>query len=211
MERNPSYGMSARDPVLGCGNEGCEGGWLCPIIPVIVIPCIDDCGGHKPPPCHDCGVGNPPPKQPINFPNETLGLPNGFPTNPWGIAGAIIPNGNCGDLGPCNPIGSGFGPEVLAIPLCTAAPEVCALIALGGLTIYAIETFGPPLLQAIHNSSSQSSTSHIDEACENYASEFDGQTTKCYYQCSEIGQLCSRIGSGRCPRVAWSHTLGPCD
>jgi hypothetical protein len=50
----------------------------------------------------------PPAQQPINFPNETNGLPNGFPTNPWGIAGAIIPNGNCADMGPCNPIGTEF-------------------------------------------------------------------------------------------------------
>ncbi len=60
-------------------------------------------GGHPHPPS-----GNPPPSppsapppQPINFPNETNGLPNGFPTNPWGITGAIIPDGNCGDMGPC--------------------------------------------------------------------------------------------------------------
>ena len=51
-----------------------------------------------------------PPQQPINFPNETLGLPNGFPLNPWGIAGVIIPDGNCADMGPCGAV-SGYSPD----------------------------------------------------------------------------------------------------
>jgi len=68
-------------------------------------------GGHTNPP-----PGNPPPSppppspppQPVSFPNETLGIPNGLNLNWGGIWGAIIPTAICGDMGPCNPIGSGY-------------------------------------------------------------------------------------------------------
>jgi hypothetical protein len=84
-----------------------------------------------------------PPQQPINFPNETNGLPNGFPTNPWGVLGAIIPSGNCADMGPCNPIGSGFqaaaAGAIGGTIICELA-EPCGgiedLLILGGMVIY---------------------------------------------------------------------------
>ena len=76
------------------------------------------------------GGGQPPPQQPINFPNETLGLPNGFPTNPWGVWGAIIPNGNCGDI-TCAPIGSGFlGTGLPSIEIFNLNPGLINYIAL---------------------------------------------------------------------------------
>ncbi len=105
------------DPVLGCGTLGCGGvGWLCPTPPPIIIPpCVfaGDCGGHKPPPCDSCGNGNPPPSQPpsapqpLNSGDETLGIPSNL-QHPWGTWSALIPTGNCGDLGPCIPFGFGF-------------------------------------------------------------------------------------------------------
>jgi RHS repeat-associated protein len=122
----------ACDEFGDCNSDfDCGTGWACPII----NPCIfsGDCGGHQPPPCHDCGVRNPPPgnttptQQPINFPNETLGLPNGFPTNPWGLAGAIIPSGNCGDI-TCAPIGSGFGPGGVISSAGSLDPGLLSLI-----------------------------------------------------------------------------------
>jgi len=49
-----------------------------------------------------------PPSKPVNFPNETLGIPNGMNVNFGGPLGAILPSAICGDMGPCNPVGSGF-------------------------------------------------------------------------------------------------------
>ena len=48
-----------------------------------------------------------PPSKPVNFPNETLGIPNGMNVNFGGPLGTIFPSGNCGNLGPCIPIGMG--------------------------------------------------------------------------------------------------------
>ena len=51
-----------------------------------------------------------PRSKPVNFPNETLGIPNGMTINSGGIWGAILPSGNCADMGPGVAIGLGYGP-----------------------------------------------------------------------------------------------------
>lgn len=157
-------------------------------------------GGGQPP-------VEPPPQQPINFPNETLGLPNGFPTSPWGVWGAIIPSGNCADIGPCLPIGNGFGPE-LAIPLCAPAPEVCGAIALGGLTIYAIEKYGPPLIHLIKDASSDLTKDHM-QVCNFTGHEFedpyvDPKLKICSYSCSDGQARTLPYQRGlACPSTQW--------
>ena len=101
-------------------------------------------GGGSPPP--STPPPSTPPPQPVNFPNETLGIPNGLNVNFGGIWGAIIPTATCGDLGPCNPIGSGFdATEAAALPViagicfgsgvCETAAMIGGAIA-GGYVIY---------------------------------------------------------------------------
>ncbi len=103
-------------------------------------------GGHPGPPS---GGGTPPPSQPpapqpVNFPNETLGIPNGLNLNFGGPLGAILPSAVCGDLGPCPMIGN----SIVGVD---DAVEISALTYLVGLTIYAIEKYGPPLIQTIRD------------------------------------------------------------
>jgi len=103
---------------LPCGGDvffGC--GWPFPIFLPIWPPGDEGSGGggrgHPPSTPPPSNPPSTPPSQPVHFPNETLGIPNGMNINFGGIWGAIIPNGNCADLGPCMPIGSSFlGPTI---------------------------------------------------------------------------------------------------
>ena len=105
---------------------------------------------HRPP----SAPPPPPSPMPVHFPDETLGIPNGLPTPNWGLAAALIPPAICGDI-TCPTIGNSFAPA-LAAPICVAAPEVCIIGGIG-LTIYAIEKFGPALIQQIKDAT-QSTT-----------------------------------------------------
>ena len=174
LANNP---LNATDPLglydlPGCDPDDPDCGicdW-CIIFPPI-IPCIG-CGGHPHPGPSPEPEPQPQPKpQPINFPNEINGLPNGFPTNPWGIAGAIIPTAQCGDI-TCSPIGNGFGPE-WALPICAVQPELCIA---GGIliSIYVIAEYGPALIQQIKNATHPS----IDaEWCDRRQNE---EESRCY-------------------------------
>jgi RHS repeat-associated protein len=106
------YGWGA-----GEWDVGWQGGWSKYAFPIFLTGLWDVLGnigsggggggGYNPPPSGGGGGGG----GIANFPNgESLGIPNGLPTNPWGTLGAVIPNGNCADLGPCVPIGNGIGP-----------------------------------------------------------------------------------------------------
>jgi RHS repeat-associated protein len=96
-----------------CGEDGNGNWWGIP--GPSWWPC---CGGPIFPDPPDPGPSPAPnpPSQPMHFPNETLGIPNGMNINFGGIWGAIIPTATCGDMGPCNPIGTGYA-DVLTWPV----------------------------------------------------------------------------------------------
>jgi hypothetical protein len=83
---------------------------------------------------------------------ETLGFPNWFPFPQQNIWNVLLPGDVGCEFGPCVPIGMGFDRTAVArvaVPFCVAQPEACALIALGGVTIYAAVTYGPGWIDTI--------------------------------------------------------------
>jgi RHS repeat-associated protein len=134
------YGGDCSAPPAGGGDGG------------IIIPCWwcdGGGGGHpRPTPPPSPPPSQPPAQQPVHFPNETLGIPNGMNVNLGGPLGAILPSAICGDMGPCNSIGAGFGPEeeVLLGGLCVAQPEFCAAILIGS---YITVAYGPQIIQTV--------------------------------------------------------------
>ena len=70
---------------------------------------------------------------PATFGDESLGIPSNL-QHPWGTWSAIIPDGNCADMRPCNPIGSGYTIQPGAI--------YSAGITLGSWIFASLSTFG---------------------------------------------------------------------
>jgi len=137
---------------------------------------------------------------------ETLGIPNGMRLPKPSLASIILPGDMQCDFGVCVPIGNGVA---VAIPIayCAAQPHVCAGLLITGY--YILVRFGPLIVQTVKDIS-RTFDRGIDEACELFAWEFKGSQTQCMYHCSKLGTLCRKT-SGTCPRVDWSHNLGPCD
>jgi RHS repeat-associated protein len=151
-------------------------------------------GGGSPP------TGTPPPStspsQPIHFPNETNGIPNGLNVNFGGIWGAILPSANCGDLGPCPTIGN----SIVGVD---DAAEIAGLIYLTGITIYAIEKYGPPLVQLIKDTTQSWTGEWSDIPGCNAQYENDRKicaqknTRACWNSASERLATCNATGGAR--------------
>jgi len=139
--------------------------------------------------------------------NETTGLPQ-LPTQAVGLGDllGLNPNGPC-DFGVCVPIGNNIAPAAVAAVPCLLDP-VCAAVVVGVTVVVT----GIELYKLHHHTQTKTKPGpEIDEACELFASKFDGKETECMYHCSEMNlQLCSKV-SGRCPQFAMSNTLSPCD
>ncbi|MGA7634061.1 MAG: RHS repeat-associated core domain-containing protein [Terriglobales bacterium] len=106
------------------------------------------------------------------------------------------------DFGLCLPGGNPFVgvDDAAEIGLCVVNPIACGIIFTGAVIAYEIW---------IHRQTQTVPSPRIDEACELFASKYDGASTECFYTCSQLGELCQTV-EGKCPRVEWSYNLVPC-
>jgi hypothetical protein len=137
-------------------------------------------------------------------PTELSGVPGMPNTSTLSLGGLLsqTPGAEC-DFGGCLPLGNSvIGVDDAAeIGLCVVNPIACGIIFTGAVIAYEIWRY-----EQTHSNPGP----ELDEACELFASKFDGKQTECFYNCTELGEMCMTT-SGSCPRFQWSHALSPCD
>jgi RHS repeat-associated protein len=181
------------------GPNGSFCGYICgsPPFPLPFPPPVGGGGGGGG--GHPASGGGAPPSNPpggnsgggtVTWPNETNGIPNGLNVNFGGPLGAILPSAVCGDLGPCPSIGN----SIVGVD---DAAEIAGLIYLTGLTIYAVEKYGPPLIHL------------IKDATKSWTGEWS-DIPGCNAQYESDRKICAQKNSFACWKSA-SERLATCN